>query len=160
MQQFSFIDLFIDLFESALHVSGDKEHFWLHIQVWYNAPVGSNIGALYQPVYAVKKCSWRWAILSPVTCRVDLKRSIKISINENCCIFFVAYIVVLMMHGLRNVKNILNHEINTPGFSWQITTSVTASVFNFQYDAVLLVARKYMLDPVNSARFEGIYAGL
>ena len=32
MQQFSFIDLFIDLFESALHVSGDKlahlqEHF-------------------------------------------------------------------------------------------------------------------------------------
>jgi len=32
MQQFSFIDLFIDLFESALHISGDKlahlqEHF-------------------------------------------------------------------------------------------------------------------------------------
>jgi len=32
MQQFSFIDLFIDLFESAVHVSGDKlahlqEHF-------------------------------------------------------------------------------------------------------------------------------------
>jgi len=32
MQQFTFIELFIDLFESALHVSGDKlallqEHF-------------------------------------------------------------------------------------------------------------------------------------
>jgi len=35
--------------------------------------------------------------------------------------------------------NILSLEINTPG---QITTSVTESAFNFQYDAVLLVARK------------------
>jgi len=40
MQQFSFIDLF----ESAVHVSGDKlahvqEHFWLYVQLWYNAPV-------------------------------------------------------------------------------------------------------------------------
>jgi len=39
MQQFSFIDLYIDLFESALHVSGDKlthlqEHFWLYIQLY------------------------------------------------------------------------------------------------------------------------------
>jgi len=44
MQQFSFIDLFIDLFESAPHVSGDKlahvqEHFRLYIQLWYNAPM-------------------------------------------------------------------------------------------------------------------------
>ena len=44
MQQFSFIDLFIDLFESAVHVPGDKlvrlqEHFWLCIQLLYNAPV-------------------------------------------------------------------------------------------------------------------------
>jgi len=36
MQQFSFIDLFIDLFEFALHVSGDKiahfqEHFLMYI---------------------------------------------------------------------------------------------------------------------------------
>ena len=43
MQQFSFIDLFTDLFESALHVSGDKlahlqEHFWLYVQICYNAP--------------------------------------------------------------------------------------------------------------------------
>jgi len=38
MQQFSYIDLLIDIFESALHVSGDKlahlqEHFWLYIQL-------------------------------------------------------------------------------------------------------------------------------
>jgi len=44
MQQFSIIDLFINLFESALHVLGDKfaylqEHFWLYIQLWYNAPI-------------------------------------------------------------------------------------------------------------------------
>ena len=44
MQQFSFNDLFIDLFESTLHVSGDKfahlqEHFWLYIQLWYNASI-------------------------------------------------------------------------------------------------------------------------
>jgi hypothetical protein len=44
MQQFSFIDLFIDLFESALHVSGDKlahlqELFLLYRQFWYNAPI-------------------------------------------------------------------------------------------------------------------------
>jgi len=58
-----------------------------------------------------------------------------------------------MIHGLTNVKNILNLEINKPGFSWQITSSVTASVFSFQYDTVLLVAKKGMFDPVNSARF-------
>jgi len=42
MQQFSFIDLFIDLFESAVHVSGDKlDHFQEH----------------FLTVYTVKKCS-------------------------------------------------------------------------------------------------------
>ena len=44
MQQFLFIDIFIELFESALHVSGDKlahlqELFWLYIQLLYNAPI-------------------------------------------------------------------------------------------------------------------------
>ena len=38
MQQIPFIDLFFGLFESALHVSGDKlahlqEHFWLYVQL-------------------------------------------------------------------------------------------------------------------------------
>ena len=73
MKQLSFIDLFIDLFESVLHVSGDKlahiqEHFWLNKQFWYNAPillptgdfvtlspVGSNVGALYQNLYIQSK---------------------------------------------------------------------------------------------------------
>ena len=60
MQRFSFVELFIDLFENAVHVSGEnlahfQEHFWLYIQIWYSAPVGSNIGALYQSsIYTVK----------------------------------------------------------------------------------------------------------
>ena len=59
MQQFSLIDLFIDLFEAAVHVSDDKlaylqEHF-LTVYTAFGTmhryccrPVGSNIGALYQ----------------------------------------------------------------------------------------------------------------
>jgi len=43
MQQFSFSDPLIGLFESALYVSGDKlphlqEQFLLYIKLWYNAP--------------------------------------------------------------------------------------------------------------------------
>ena len=53
-----------------------------------------------------QKCSWRWASLSPETCRADSNRSIKISIKESCCISLVAYIVVLMTHFLTNVKNL------------------------------------------------------
>jgi len=38
MQQFSFIDLFIDLFESALNVSGDKlAHLQEHFLTAYTA---------------------------------------------------------------------------------------------------------------------------
>ena len=50
-----------------------------------------------------QKCSWRWASLSPETCRADSNRPIKMSINENVCIMLVAYIAVLMIHGLTNV---------------------------------------------------------
>ena len=77
IQQFSFIDLFIDLFECALHVSGDKfahlqEHFLtvsLYTALVYNAPIllhtgGKVVTGLQQyrcivpkVVYAVKKCS-------------------------------------------------------------------------------------------------------
>ena len=40
MQQLSFIDLFIDLFESALHVSGDKlAHHQEHFLTVYTALV-------------------------------------------------------------------------------------------------------------------------
>ena len=42
-----------------------------------------------------QKCSWRWASLSPETCTADSNRSIKRSINENCCILLVASIVML-----------------------------------------------------------------
>jgi len=38
MQQFSFIDLFIDLFESVLHVSGDQlAHLQEHFLTVYTA---------------------------------------------------------------------------------------------------------------------------
>ena len=57
-------------------------------------------------VYTVKKCSWRWASLSPETRRADLKRSIKRLMKGICCILLVAYIVAVMMHGLTNVKTI------------------------------------------------------
>jgi len=49
-------------------------------------------------VYTVRKCSWR--CLSPETCRDDLKRSM----NGIYCILLVAYVVVLMIHGLTNIK--------------------------------------------------------
>jgi len=53
MQQIPFINLFI----SALHVSGDKlaHHREQFLAVWSSittlSPVGSNIGALYQKLY-------------------------------------------------------------------------------------------------------------
>jgi len=52
---------FIDLFKSALHVSGDKlAHPQEHFLTVYTAfgtmePVGSNIGALYQKLYIQSK---------------------------------------------------------------------------------------------------------
>ena len=48
MQQFSFIDLYIDLFESALHVSGDKlAHFEENLDCIYTALVQcTNIAAV------------------------------------------------------------------------------------------------------------------
>jgi hypothetical protein len=55
------------------------------------SPVGSNIGAIYHSCKYSQKCPCRWASLSPETCRADSNRLITISINENCCILFVAY---------------------------------------------------------------------
>ena len=73
------------------------------------SPVGSNINALNQScVYSQKKCSWRWVSLSPETYRADSDRSIKRSLNRNCCILLFAYIVVLMTHGLTNIMLFLN----------------------------------------------------
>ena len=55
-------------------------------------------------VYTVQKYSGGWASLSTETCRANSNRSIKRSINGNCCILLLAYIAVLMMHGLTNVN--------------------------------------------------------
>jgi len=72
MKQFSFIDLF----EPVL-VTG-RQH--------YRCVVRSCIYS--------KTCYWRWASLSPETCREDSYRSIKRSINESYCILLVAHIVI------------------------------------------------------------------
>jgi len=101
-------------FKSALHVSGDKlshlqEHCWLYIQLLVQC---TDIAAdqchrsAAISVHCTKSCiysqnfSCGWASLSPETCRADLKRSI----NGICRILLVVYFVVLMMHGLTNIK--------------------------------------------------------
>ena len=99
MQQFPFIDLFIDLVESALHVSGDKlerlqEHFFDCMYSFGTVRRAALSVQCDTVVSTFKKCPWRWASMSPETCRADSTRSIKISINENCCILLVAYINV------------------------------------------------------------------
>ena len=47
-----------------------------------------------------QECSWGWTSLSPETCRADLERWI----NGICCIVLVAYVIILMMHGITNIK--------------------------------------------------------
>ena len=91
MQQFPFTDIFIDLFEFAVHVTGDKlahlqEHFWLYIQL---CTMHRRCG---RPVTRLR---WNWA---------NSNRWTKRSISGNCCILLFADIVVLMLHGLTNVK--------------------------------------------------------
>ena len=99
---------FINLFKSALHVSGDKfTHPQEHSLTVYTAfgtmhrhccrPVPRGTGRQQcrciapKAVYTDKECSWGWANLSPETFRADLKR---INKRKNCCILLVAYIVV------------------------------------------------------------------
>jgi len=69
------------------------------------SPVGSNIGALYQKLYIQSKSA-------PEDGRVCRRKHVepilKRSINGICCILLVAYVVVLMMHGLTNVILFLN----------------------------------------------------
>jgi len=83
MQQIPFIDLFIGLFEFALHVSGDKlahlqEHFLTVYTVLVQCtdiavprpatPVGSNIGALLHHVGCLHRCVY-WS-----SCKVPVIR--------------------------------------------------------------------------------------
>ena len=80
--------------------------FWLYVQFWYNAPILLSTGqqqyrcVVPKAVYTAKKYSWRWASLSPETCRTNSYRSIRRSINGICCNLLVSYIVGLMTHGL------------------------------------------------------------
>jgi len=133
-EQFSFIDLFIDLFESALHVSHDKlahlQEYFLTVHTalvvqctdiaadrWHRrAAISAHCTTA---VCTVKKCSWSWASLSPEICRADSNRSIKRSINEDCCILLVAFIVVQLTYGLTNVNVPLRNRslFNDPSVS-------------------------------------------
>jgi len=79
-----FIDLFIDLSEHVYSCFCTMHRYCCC------RPVGSsNIGALCIQLYIQSQdCSWRWASLSPETCRADLKRST----NGICCILLVTHI--------------------------------------------------------------------
>ena len=81
---------FIDSFRLALHVLGDsfahlQEHF-VYTAFWNNVPTLLSVADWQQTgesvlfskkLYIQSKCSWRWAKLSPKTCRASLKESIK-----------------------------------------------------------------------------------
>jgi hypothetical protein len=62
--------------------------------------------------------------LSPETCKADSNRAIKRSIKENFCVLLVAYIVVLMMHGITNVK----YRLTVWPWSWTFTVQHTINV--------------------------------
>jgi hypothetical protein len=90
MQQFPFIDLF----KSALHVSGTV---FAHPLEQFNCIYSfgtmhwSAAGRCIVPkLYIQLNCSWGWVKTVPETCRADLKRSL----NGNYCILLVTYTVV------------------------------------------------------------------
>ena len=113
---------FINLFNSALHVSGDKfAHPQEHFLTVYTAfgtmhrhccwPVLNHGTGRQQcrcivpkAVFTVKKCSWGWANLSPETCRAELKRLINENVVASC------YRCTKMMHGHTNIKEELMCE--------------------------------------------------
>ena len=116
-QQDAAMFTFINLFKSALHVSGDKfAHPQEHFLTVYTALVQCTDTAADQcrgtgrqqcrcivpkAVYTVKNCSWGWANLSPETCRADLKGLI----NEKV-LHLVGYLhrCTKMMHCHTNMK--------------------------------------------------------
>ena len=93
---------FINLFNSALRVSGDRfahpqEHFWLYIQLLVQCTDTASDRCIVQKLYIVKKCSWGWATLSPETRRAELKRLIKEKVVASC------YRCTKMSHGHTNI---------------------------------------------------------
>ena len=93
---------FINIFNSSLHISGDKfahlqEQFFLTVYTVFGTmhrnccrPVPRGAGLqqcrciVPKAVYTVNKCSWRWANLSPETCRAELKRLINENVVASC----------------------------------------------------------------------------
>jgi len=116
----SYIDLFFLIYFNLLYMFRAtnspifRSTFWLYIQLLVQRTDTAADRWPWQyryvvpkAVYTVKKCSWRWASLSPETCTVHLKRSI----YGMCCILLVAYVLVLMTHGLTNVKQTIELDL-------------------------------------------------
>ena len=111
---------FINLFKSALHVSGDKfvhphEHFLTYIQLLVQCTdtaadrchgTGRQQCRCIVPkaVYTVKKCSWGWTNLSPETCRADLNRLINEKVVASCWLITSLFSPVSNAQA-RTVKN-------------------------------------------------------
>jgi len=126
---------FIDLFKISFTCFGQQTRpssgalFDCIYSFWFNAPIllptgdrvemelstsqpchraaTISVHCMPKAVYTVKKCSWGLASLSPETCEFDLKRSV----NGICCSLSVAYIVVLTMHGLTDVKFVISRAL-------------------------------------------------
>jgi len=106
MQQIPFIDLFI----SALHVSGDKlAHSQEHFLTVYTALVQCTDIAADRSA-AISES------LSPETCRADSNRSIKRCINKNCYILLVANIDVMLCNILARQRPQLDYILRLLNF--------------------------------------------
>ena len=107
--------LYIQLLVQCSDIAADRWQGWDGTQVHLNLVTGRQQYRCTVPkaVYTVKKCYWRWASLSPETCRAELKRSI----NGICCILLVAYIVRLHVKYRHYFCHILTKlEFSRQGF--------------------------------------------
>jgi len=118
-------------------------YIYIYIYIYMQVLVQcTDIAALYRSCIYSQKFSWRWASLSSETCRADSNRSIKRSINGICCIWLVAYIIVLMKHGLANVKRKIDECLRVVN---DFVISLSISIDIYRYNFSVRVGRNYCL---------------